>query len=612
MRELFCVMLLLEWASEKREALDLHPTAHNGEPERADLATALFSNLDPQNWYGPESLRPQLEKLGVMLSRAAQASGSRHAGALKILGEAVSSVARLRAADVEYVSYSFTPHEDEKATPSRLLQLFDAVGAELGNRGRQFFTPREWVRKLVRDVSGPNCAIRGADTSMSTELFLARVAEHMASVVIDGKNQERDLPYDARLNNHEFLVGLTRYVLSEDDDEADSGLATKPFEFVLTNPPFGRTMARAIRQRSGGDATSVSAPEAFFLESIVKTLRPGSRAAIIVPAGFLTRESAAPLRRWLIERGILDTVILLPLGIFPEAPKVRAAILSLAYHGAEGAIQIIDASALDSAREPAVRFERAAEPQVISHLFHTRVEGVGDGVPCEFEFLDRTQLSAKRWKIELSRQALKRPSWLDTELGKLLGAQQRIVLLERHACLRVGLYVKNKCLESGARPAESIGYLRISDYGNCQMKEPTLWFLPDKVKGSAECLLEAGDVLVSRSGTIGKAVVFNMLEQPAIACIGIYVVRTDPSTLDPDFLVAYIHSASCQQLLQMRAQRSVYPNLRKENVLSLQMPLPSLKVQRSVAAEARKTGEDLLACLARALGTSLRTERTGS
>lgn len=602
-------MLLLEWASERRAALGINPVVGNGEePERVDLVTVLFSHLDPESWYDAAPLRPQLQSLGLVLSRAAKVPGSRYAGALQILGEAVSHVARMRENDVEYVSYSFNRHGNEEATPSRLLQLFEEFGTELGSQEQQFFVPREWVHKLVGDVSGPNRAIEASSTSMSTELFMARVAEHMASVAISGDGKERDLPYDARLNNHEFLVGLTRYVLSEDVKEAASGAVAKQFDFVLANPPFGHTVARAIRRRSGGDAANVSSPESFFLDSILKTLRPGSRAAIIVPAGFLTRESAAPLRRRIIEKEILEAVILLPPGIFPMAPKVRTAILSLVCQGAGGAIQVIDASMLDGTRMPPLRVERATDPQAIIHLFRLRAEGVGEGVPCDSEFLDRKQLSTKGWQIEMNRQELERPSWVRTELGKLLDRQQCIVRVERYARVRVGLYLEAKMLRSGARPAESVGYLRISDYGDGEVREPTLWFLADEVKGSHEHFIKAGDVLVSRSGTIGKAMVFTKLEQPAVACIGIYVIEVDSSKLDRDFLVSYIHSASCKQLLQLRARRSVYPNLKKENVLSLELPLPSMEVQKSVAAEARKTGEDLLACLAKALGTSLRID----
>lgn len=611
-RELFCVMLLREWANERRAALDLNPTGREKDTESTDLPTTLFSRLDPMRWDLQEPMKSYLKKLGEDLSHAAATSDSRHADALEVLGEAVSRTADLMGFEPDYFAYSLEYLLDEKPTPAQLLRLFEDACAELGKRGKQFFVPQNWAYKLVRDISMPGSRTETVDASRSsTELFLARVAEHAASVAISREGKERDLPYDPRRNNHEFLVGLTRHVLSERIVEADPGLATQPFDFMLANPPFGNTVARAIRERSGGEAASVSLPEAFFLDRILKALRPGGHAAIIVPAGFLTRESAAQLRHRLIEKRILETVILLPPRVFPNAPKVRAAILKLVYQGAAKTIQIIDASTLDGRSDLSFRIEKNSEPPLTTHLFYCRAGNASQGVPCDSEFLDPKQLAANGWKIEIHRRDLQRPSWVDTELGTVLGEQQCIVTFERHARLHVGLYVKSKYLESGAPPTEAIGYLRISDYEDGEVHEPELWFLPDKVSGVCERLLKAGDVLMSRSGTIAKAVVFSKLALPAIACGGIYVIEVDPSTLDRDFLVGYIHSASCQQLLNMRAKRSVVSNLRKENVLSLDMPLPPLDLQKRVAAEARRTGEDLLACLAKALGTSLRPTNAG-
>lgn len=103
----------------------------------------------------------------------------------------------------------------------------------------------------------------------------------------------------------------------------------RSYSVILANPPFAALT---------GDETSVldlsakigtRRTELLFVLSCLRLLKPGGRAAIIVPAGVLFDSSQAykNVRRILVEEHKLDTVVKLPDGTFKPSAAVSAAIL---------------------------------------------------------------------------------------------------------------------------------------------------------------------------------------------------------------------------------------------------------------------------------------------
>ena len=100
--------------------------------------------------------------------------------------------------------------------------------------------------------------------------------------------------------------------------------------------------------------------ELLFLALILKLLKPGGRAAIIVPDGVLFKSSKAnkEIRRMLIEEQKLDAVISLPSGVFKPYAGVSTAILLFTKTNSGGTDTIwfydmkADGWSLDDQRKP--------------------------------------------------------------------------------------------------------------------------------------------------------------------------------------------------------------------------------------------------------------------
>lgn len=89
-------------------------------------------------------------------------------------------------------------------------------------------------------------------------------------------------------------------------------------DLVLTNPPFGNKKGGGRPTRSDFSITAdTSNKQLAFVEHIVRALKPGGRAAVVVPDNVLFEDNTGQrLRSWLMDLCNLHTVLRLPTGIF--------------------------------------------------------------------------------------------------------------------------------------------------------------------------------------------------------------------------------------------------------------------------------------------------------
>ncbi len=102
------------------------------------------------------------------------------------------------------------------------------------------------------------------------------------------------------------------------------------YSLVLANPPF----AGSLDYENDGEGPAAASSrrkktELLFLALFLRLLKPGGRAAVIVPDGVLFGSSKAhkALRRMLVEEQKLDGVVSLPAGVFKPYAGVSTAIL---------------------------------------------------------------------------------------------------------------------------------------------------------------------------------------------------------------------------------------------------------------------------------------------
>lgn len=220
----------------------------------------------------------------------------------------------------------------------------------------QYFTPRALIQAVVA-CAAPRPGETVCDPACGTGGFLLAAHDHVVHThpTLD-RRERRHLKLDA-LRGVELVDGVARLcamnlllhgigpTAGEDVPPpvavADA-LARDPgarFDLVLTNPPFGRKssvrMVGADGEEDRQDLTvvrddfwvSTSNKQLAFVQHVKTLLRPGGRAAVVVPDNVLFEGGAGEtVRRKLLHECDVHTLLRLPTGIF-YAQGVKANVL---------------------------------------------------------------------------------------------------------------------------------------------------------------------------------------------------------------------------------------------------------------------------------------------
>ncbi len=119
--------------------------------------------------------------------------------------------------------------------------------------------------------------------------------------------------------------------LVEYRDSLSEGAAgeSEKYSLILANPPFTGSLDYEQTARDLQSTVKTKKTELLFLALFLRLLKPGGRAAVIVPDGVLFGSSTAhkKLRKMLVEDQKLDAVVSLPSGVFKPYAGVSTAIL---------------------------------------------------------------------------------------------------------------------------------------------------------------------------------------------------------------------------------------------------------------------------------------------
>jgi type I restriction enzyme M protein len=99
------------------------------------------------------------------------------------------------------------------------------------------------------------------------------------------------------------------------------------FDVVLTNPPFGTKGANQAPERDDF-VIATSNKQLNFIQHVMTILKPGGRAAVVVPDNCLFADQAGEVFKYLTEDCDLHTVLRLPNGAFsPYSPGTKTNVI---------------------------------------------------------------------------------------------------------------------------------------------------------------------------------------------------------------------------------------------------------------------------------------------
>jgi type I restriction enzyme M protein len=265
------------------------------------------------------------------------------------------------------------PMED-RDTKGDLYEYMLGKIASAGQNG-QFRTPRHII-KLMVELTAPTPKDVICDPASGTCGFLVAAGEYL-------REQHPEIFSDAKTRKH-FHTGMfhgydfdntmlrigsmnmalhgvdnpdIRYQDSLGQDHAGD---EERYSLILANPPFAGSLDYENTAKDLLDIIKTKKTELLFMALFLRLLKPGGRAAVIVPDGVLFGSSNAhkELRRMIVEEQKLDAVISLPSGAFKPYAGVSTAILLFTKTNSGGTDNVwfydmqADGWSLDDKRQP--------------------------------------------------------------------------------------------------------------------------------------------------------------------------------------------------------------------------------------------------------------------
>lgn len=265
--------------------------------------------------------------------------------------------------------------------------------ASAGTNG-QFRTPRHIIRMMV-DMVQPTTEDVICDPSSGTcgfltvageyirehydkELYKEDVKQHFQNRMFMGMEFDPTMIRIGAMNM--ILHGIENPQLHDVDALSEANAAfTDKASLVLANPPFKGSLDREAVDGRILSVVDSKKTELLFLALILRGLRLGGRAAVIVPDGVLFGSSKAhlQLRKELIDHQKLQAVISMPSGVFKPYAGVSTAALIFTKTDSGGTDHVwfydmqADGFSLDDKRQP---IEANDLPDVVNRYLHLNDE----------------------------------------------------------------------------------------------------------------------------------------------------------------------------------------------------------------------------------------------
>lgn len=209
-----------------------------------------------------------------------------------------------------------------------------------GNAG-EFYTPRAVTEFMVRMVN-PRLGEKVMDPACGTGGFLSNTIEHIRKQ--DVKTVEDEVTLQASIHGIEkkplpHMLCTTNMILHgievpsnirHDNTLARPLISWEPkdrVDVVITNPPFGGMEEDGIETNFPSTFRTRETAD-LFLVLIMQLLKPGGRAALVLPDGFLFGEGIKTrIKEKLLHDCNLHTIVRLPNSVFAPYTSIKTNLL---------------------------------------------------------------------------------------------------------------------------------------------------------------------------------------------------------------------------------------------------------------------------------------------
>lgn len=243
---------------------------------------------------------------------------------------------------------------------------------EGGGTAGQFRTPRHIIQ-LMTAMMQPTLEDTICDPAVGTAGFLVaakdyidkhydvterdKYKDHINKTMFNGTEFDATMLRISAMNL--FLHGIEEPNIIDVDAVSKDNEVSDAYTLVLANPPFKGTIDKPSIAPGLRNVTDTTKTELLFLALILRQLKTGGRAAVIVPDGVLFGSTKAhrSIREEIVANNKLEGIISMPSGVFNPYSGVSTAIMIFTKTGSGGTDYVwfydmqADGKSLDAKRD---------------------------------------------------------------------------------------------------------------------------------------------------------------------------------------------------------------------------------------------------------------------
>ena len=257
----------------------------------------------------------------------------------------------------------------------------------------QFRTPRHIIRMIV-ELMNPKPTDKICDPACGTSGFLVNAGvyikekypemfynseakEHYMNEAFWGYDMDRTMLRIGAMNM--MTHGIQNPHIEYKDSLSEQNTDKEKYDLILANPPFKGSLDYDIVSADLLKMCKTKKTELLFIALFSRMLKIGGRCACIVPDGVLFGATKAhkDIRKLLVEKNRLETIISMPSGVFKPYAGVSTAILIFTKTGHGGTDNIwfydmkADGFSLDDKRN---EVKENDIPDIINRFHNLEVE----------------------------------------------------------------------------------------------------------------------------------------------------------------------------------------------------------------------------------------------
>jgi type I restriction enzyme M protein len=220
--------------------------------------------------------------------------------------------------------------------------IYETILRDLQNAGNygEFYTPRA-ITEFMTEMVNPRLGEGVLDPACGTGGFLTSAIENIRSQDVKGVEDLKTL--EATIHGIEFkplpfMLCVTNLILHDVEvpnvDYTDSlnreytSVRGKDcVDVILANPPFGASVTDGVETNFPQNFRTTESAD-LFLMLMIRYLKDGGRAAIVLPDGSLTGDGVKQrIRQHFLENCNLHTIVRLPNSVFQPYASVATNLL---------------------------------------------------------------------------------------------------------------------------------------------------------------------------------------------------------------------------------------------------------------------------------------------